>query len=114
MNTEVTQYIDRGHAWQVDVCSRIRATVHQAVPDVDEQLQYGKPHFLRGGKHVAALHVASNKVSFMLFNASAIEPVKGVIRSMGNGERKTIDITQDTALDQELVARLLTEVSSTL
>ncbi|WP_228814186.1 hypothetical protein [Nocardia flavorosea] len=40
------------------------------------------------------IHAAKNKVSFMVFDASDIEAVEGVFRSMGNGERKTADIAE--------------------
>ncbi|WP_062975132.1 DUF1801 domain-containing protein [Nocardia flavorosea] len=98
----------------VDVRRRLRAMVHTTIPGVEAQIRYGKRHFLKNGHHAALIHAAKNKVSFMMFNATEIEPVKGVLRSMGNGERKTADITEGGAVDYDRLAGLLTKASSSL
>lgn len=81
MNAEVTRYIDELEPWQADVCRQLRAMIHTTIPAVEEQIQYGKPHFSKDGSHAAVIHVANSKVSFMVFNASEIEAVEGVLRS---------------------------------
>ncbi|MBK1789465.1 hypothetical protein [Prauserella cavernicola] len=60
------------------------------------------------------IHVARNKVSFMVFEAGDVEPVKGVLRSMGNGDRKTADITEGQDVDYDLLAGILAKTSSKL
>ncbi|WP_280459356.1 hypothetical protein [Nocardia carnea] len=59
------------------------------------------------------IHAAKNKVSFMVFDASDIEAVEGVFRSMGNGERKTADIAEGRDVDYDLLAASLAEASRT-
>ncbi|SRR5258705_7255326 len=112
MNEDVTIYINRGLPWQVDVCEKLRQLVHRTVPDVEERLEYGKPHFASNGRHVAAIHVAGGKISFLIFNADGIDPVKGVLRSLGNGDRKTADISEGQAVDYELLADVMTRTSA--
>ncbi|WP_330230428.1 DUF1801 domain-containing protein [Nocardia sp. NBC_00508] len=114
MNDEVTQYIDKLLPWQIDVCRQLRAMIHKTIPTVDEQIQYGKPHFLKNGRHAAVIHVAKNKLSFMVFNATEVDVVKGVLRSMGNGERKTADIVEGEDVDYDLLAEFLAKASSGL
>lgn len=114
MNTDVTEYIDKGLAWQVEVCGRLRELVHQTIPDVEEKLEYGKPHFRKNDQHAAIIHVASNKVSFMVFNAAHVDPVKGVLRSLGNGDRKSVDIGEDQDVDYDMIADILARTSSKL
>ncbi|QLY29923.1 DUF1801 domain-containing protein [Nocardia huaxiensis] len=114
MNSEVTQYINRTQPWQIEVCERLRTMVADTIPEVEEQMLYGKPHFLKNGQHAALIHVAKNKVSFMVFNAGDIAAVPGVLRSMGNGERKTADIVEGQDTDYDQLARILTETSHTL
>jgi hypothetical protein len=47
MNQQVTDYIEKlDQEWKADVCNQIRKLVYQEVPDVEERLQYGKPHYL--------------------------------------------------------------------
>jgi hypothetical protein len=82
--------------------------VHEVVPDVEERLQYGKPHFLKDGSYVAVIHVSKDKVSFMLFNATAVE-APGILRSMGKGERKTADITEGQPVDYQQFAGFLAQ-----
>ena len=114
MSTDVTKYIDRGLPWQVEVCGRLRELVHQTIPDVEEKLEYGKPHFLKNHRHAAVIHVAKNKVSFMVFNAAHVDPVKGLLRSLGNGDRKALDIGENQDVDYRVIAEILDRTSSTL
>lgn len=114
MNDEVTRYIDQGLPWQIEVCGKLREVVHQTIPGVAEALQYGKPHFLKNDQHAAVVHVAKSKVSLMVFNAANVDPVKGVLRSLGNGDRKAFDISEGQRFDYALLAEVLAETSSTL
>ena len=114
MNDEVTDYLSKTLPWQAEVCGRLRAMVHETVAGAEEKLQYGKPHFLKNGKHAAVLHVARNKVSFMVFEAGDIEPVKGVLRALGNGDRKAADITEGQDVDYDLLAGVLARTSGKL
>jgi hypothetical protein len=114
MQNDVTSYIDKGSPWQREVCEKLRELVRQTIPDVEEKLEYGKPHFLKNNQHAAVIHLARNKVSFMVFNAAHVDPVKGVLRSLGNGDRKTVDIVENQDVDYDLLAGILARTSSTL
>jgi len=114
MNEEVTQYIQKSQPWQQDVCKLLREMILQVIPDVEERLQYGKPHYLKNGHYAAVIHVGKDKVSFMVFNASDVAEIKGLLRSMGNGERKTVDITEGQTLGYTQLADILRQTSSTL
>ncbi|MEU0512387.1 DUF1801 domain-containing protein [Amycolatopsis sp. NPDC006125] len=114
MHNEVTDYIAKTLPWQAEVCTKLRSMVHATIPDAEEALQYGKPHFLKNGKHAAVIHVARDKVSFMVFEAGDIEPVKGVLRALGNGDRKAADIAEGQDVDYDLLADVLAKTSSKL
>jgi hypothetical protein len=111
MNEEVTQYIQKTQPWQVDVCNALRDLVFTNVPAVEERLQYGKPHYLKDGSYLAVIHASKDKVSLMVFNATNIPEVKGFLRSMGNGERKTVDIRDGQPINYEQLADLVRQVS---
>jgi hypothetical protein len=111
MNEEVIQYIQKTQPWQVEVCNTLRDLVLTNVPNVEERLQYGKPHYLKDGSYLAVIHASKDKVSFMLFNATKIPEVKGFLRSMGNGDRKTVDIRDGQSVDYEQLANLVSKVS---
>lgn len=111
MNEEVTQYIQKTQPWQIEVCNKLREIVLDTVPDAEERLQYGKPHYLQGGSYLAVIHASKDKVSFMLFNAAEIPEVKGFLRSMGNGDRKTVDISEGQTVDYEQIVELVRKVA---
>lgn len=111
MNPEVTAYIEATKPWQAEVCQAVRTTVHSSLSGIEEALQYGKPHFVREGRHVAVLHVATAKVSFLVFDAGALEPVPGVLRSLGSGDRKVVDIREGDDVDLDFLTDLLRRTS---
>ena len=112
MNEQVPEYFAKAPQWQQDVAAKLRETITKAIPDHEERLQYGKPHYLKDGSYVAVIHAAKEKVSLMLFNADSIEPVKGFIRSMGKGERKSIDISEDQDIDYAQIELLIKQTVS--
>jgi hypothetical protein len=114
MNEEITQYIQKSQPWQQDVCQSLREMILKVIPGAEERLQYGKPHYLKNGEFAAVIHVGKDKISFMVFNAADVAEVKGMLRSMGNGERKVVDIAEGQAVDYMVLADILRQTSSTL
>ncbi|MEU1521187.1 DUF1801 domain-containing protein [Nocardia rhamnosiphila] len=108
MDDKVTQYITKTQPWQATLCEKLRRLVFDTLPGVEERLQYGKPHYLIDGNHVAVIAVAKDKVSFMVFNAADIPEEKGFLRSLGNGERKAATFTEGQEVDYRRLADLLT------
>lgn len=112
MNPEVTAYFDKvSLGWQVEVCHRLRQIVHQAIPDVEERIQYGKPHFLKNGKYACVLSTAKGWVSFMIFNAGALEAPDDFFEPSDTPDRKTIKIRQGQEIDYNLLATLVQQAA---
>lgn len=114
MNQEVTAYIEKLKPWQIEVCEALRKMVHQQIPAVEERLQYGKPHYLKNGHYAAVIHAAKDKISFMLFNATELEEIKGFFKSMSGPERKTATILEGQKVDYKQLADLLKRASASL
>ena len=119
MNKEVTQYMqDLGKKpnqdWQTEVCTSLRKMVYKAIPEVEERLQYGKPHYLKNGHYAAVIHAAKDKVSFMIFNAAEVEEIKGFLKSMSDPGRKTATITKGQTVDYQLLSKLLKQATKSL
>ena len=114
MDQQVAEYLAKAEPWQQDVAARLQEVIATAIPDREEVFRYGKPHYLKNGEYAALIMASKGKVSFMLFNASEIEPIKGYIRSMGNGERKTVDIVEGQEVDYDQLTSWLTQTSATL
>lgn len=108
MDPQVSTYIGKTQPWQQEVCETLRKLVRDTVPEAEERLQYGKPHFVKGGEFIAVIHAGKDKVSFMLFNASAIKA--DMLRAMGNGDRKVIDIAEGQTVDYKQLGALLAKV----
>ena len=116
---EVKDYIQQlgqrpNQSWQEEVVQSLRQIIFEVIPIVEERLQYGKPHYLKNGHYAAVISASKDKVSFMLFNATEIAPIKDVLRSMGNGERKTIDIWEGQAVDSKQISEWLKATSTPL
>lgn len=112
VNEQVTEYFSKTPQWQQDIAAKLRESITKTIPDHEERLQYGKPHYLKDGSYAAVIHAAKDKMSLMLFNADSIEPVKGFIRSMGKGERKTIDISEGQEVDYATIEALILQTIS--
>ncbi|MCD9025318.1 DUF1801 domain-containing protein [Cohnella silvisoli] len=112
MNQEVTAFIENINVpWQVEVSNRLRQMIHQAIPDVEERIQYKKPHFLKNGKYAAVITPSKDVINFMIFNVADLELPKGF---EGPPERKWIKIRDGQSTDYEMLAKLLIQASSSL
>ena len=114
MNQEVTAYIDAiEQEWQIGVCTRLRAIVHESVPQAEEINAYGKPHYRKDGKFACTYSAAKTWVSFTIFNGKAIDVPEGLFEP-GNPERRTIKIRKGQDVDYDLLAGLLKEAAGSL
>lgn len=116
---EVKEYIRQlgdkpNQNWQVEVVLSLRRVVFETIPNVEERLQYGKPHYLKNGHYAAVISASKDKVSFMVFNASKIAPINNVLRPMGNSERKTLDIRDGQQVDYPEISEWLRVAAETL
>lgn len=111
MNQEVTDFINNvNQSWQANVGNQLRQIVHQSIPDVEERIQYRKPHFLKNGKYAAVISIAKDTVSFTIFNAAELKFPEGLFE--GPPERKTIKIRDGQTVDYELLTKLLKQAST--
>ncbi|MDN4072921.1 DUF1801 domain-containing protein [Fictibacillus terranigra] len=105
MNQEVTDFIKTlEEPWQLQLCEDLRKAVHQALPDVQERMQYKKPHFLKHGKYVAVISTSKKAVSFTIFNTTDLE-----IPTNFDGplERKTLKILKGETPDYNKLISLV-------
>ncbi len=114
MHQDVTNYIQNiKQDWQVEVCKRIDQLIRESIPEVEERLQYGKPHYRKNGKYACVLGTAKEWVSFTIFNGAALEAPEGFFEP-GDPDRKTIKIRKGQDVDYELLATLIRQASSSI
>jgi len=112
MNEEVSTFIKNlNQSWQIEVSNRLRQMVHQSIPDVEERIQYKKPHFLKHGHYAAVISPSKDAIAFMIMNANGLTFPKGF---EGPAERKWLKIREGDTPDYEQLANLLVQASSTL
>ena len=113
MNPEVTNYIEGvKEEWQRDLSAQLREVVHQAVPDVQERIQYKKPHFLKNGKYTAVISTSKDAVSFTIFNTSSLTLPEDIFE--GPPERKTIKLKQGHRVDSGLLVSLVKQAAEAM
>ncbi|WP_025848978.1 DUF1801 domain-containing protein [Paenibacillus ehimensis] len=113
MSQEVIEFINAiKEPWQAEISARLREMVHQTIPDVQERIQYKKPHFLKNGKYAAVISTSKDAVSFTIFNPGGIEFPEGPFD--GPPERKTIKLRSGQAADYDQLASLLSQASASL
>jgi hypothetical protein len=114
MNPDIATYINKiDQKWQAEICTRLDEIVHEAIPDVQERIQYRKPHYLKNGKYACVVGTAKGWVTLTIFNAGALEAPDGFFEP-GGPNRKTIKIRQDQAVDYDLLATYVRQASSTI
>lgn len=110
MNQEVTDFIDSiKEPWQGELAASLRKAVHQAIPDVNERIQYKKPHFLKNGKYAAVISTSKGAVSFTIFNANSLDLPEGMF--VGPPERKTVKLCKGDTLDFEQLVSWVSQAS---
>ena len=114
MNPEVTEHIENIQPWQAEICNAIRERIHQSVPEVQERLQYKKPHFLKDGKYLAVISPAKAQVTLTVFNATDLDAPDGLFEPDGPPERKTVKIKDGQEVDYDLLAQLVAQAAGTL
>lgn len=114
MNPTVSNYFEKLQPWQINVCNELRKVAFSVIPDVEERLQYGKPHYLKNGHYAAVIHAAKDKISFMLFNAGSLPEIKGYFQSTTSPDRKIASIKENTQVDYQQLKKWLQDASHTL
>jgi hypothetical protein len=115
MNQEIATYINKiDQTWQAEVCTRLDQIIQQSIPDVQERIQYGKPHYLKNGKYACVLGTARAWVSLTIFNAAALEAPEGLFEAGDSPDRKTIKVRNGQTVDYELLAGLLQQAARSL
>ncbi|MBD7965207.1 DUF1801 domain-containing protein [Fictibacillus norfolkensis] len=113
MNQDVTHFIEElKESWQVDLSTNLRGVVHQAIPNVNERIQYKKPHFLKNGKYAAVISTSKDAVSFTIFNANSLELPEDLFS--GPPERKTIKLRKGDTVDSKQLISFVREASNSL
>jgi Uncharacterized conserved protein len=113
MSQEVNAFIEKvKEPWQAALCQQLRQVVHNAIPEVQERIQYNKPHFLANKKYAAVISTSKDAVSFTIFNATELALPEGLFD--GPPERKTIKYRNGQQIDESMLTDLVKQAVRTL
>ncbi|MCZ8518940.1 MULTISPECIES: DUF1801 domain-containing protein [Paenibacillus] len=113
MSQEVTDFIEAiKEPWQGELSAALREVVHGAIPEVQERIQYKKPHFLKNGKYAAVISTSKDAVSFTIFNAAGLELPEGMFE--GPPERKTLKLRKGDSVDPAQLGAWVGQASGSL
>jgi hypothetical protein len=110
----VTGSIDAFPGWQADLARRIRELVHEAEPEILEEVRYGnRPYFLCHGV-VCAMQATKDHLSVFLYEGGLAPDPAGIItHGFGNATGRTIKLYGADALDERAFLELVRWIATT-
>lgn len=85
------------------ILEHLRALVHRAVPEAEEAIKWGMPHFTYRGKNIAGMAAFKQHCAFMIHG----EGRQGAETKEAMGQFGRIASLADLPPDEEIVAKLL-------
>lgn len=64
----IDAYIDKAQPFAQPILNHVRALVHNAVPDAEETIKWGMPHFVVNGKNLAGMAAFKAHASFGIWH----------------------------------------------
>ena len=109
-NPEVDTYVESLPAWQKTICAEIRGLIHEAEPDIVEEIKFtDRPYFTLNG-NVAALLAAKDHINVFIYDPIAPDPNKLINQGQGNDTARSIQIYQGDPLDKNAFKNLIKAV----
>jgi uncharacterized protein YdeI (YjbR/CyaY-like superfamily) len=96
----VDAYIAKAAPFAQPILEHLRALVHNAIPDADEAIKWGMPHYTHKGKNVAGMAAFKAHCSFMIHGEGRQSDENGM------GSFGKIARMADLPSDVDLIAKL--------
>ena len=108
--TTPAQYLDALGGWQQRYAQALRQAVHAAAPVLDERLKWGHlVYFLNGP--VLLIRAEAQRVLFGFWRGQRLQHIEPRLRAGGKYEMATLELREDTPLEQITVLRLVEEAA---
>jgi hypothetical protein len=108
---EVDKYISSLPQWQQAVCKRIRGLIHQAEPNIIEEIKFkNRPYFTLHG-NVCALLAAKDHVNVFIYDPIAPDPLGIINQGHGNTTARSIQIYEGDTLNEKAFSNLIKAVA---
>ena len=108
----VTSSIEAFPGWQAGVARRVRELVHEAEPEILEEVRYGnRPYFLYRGV-VCAMQTTKDHLNVFLYDGGLAPDPHGIITDgFGNATGRQIKVYEDRPLDERAFVELIRAIA---
>jgi hypothetical protein len=108
----VNEYIDRLPQWQQAICRQVRDIVHEADPEVAEEIKRRvRPYFTLEG-NICALLAAKDHVNIFIYDPIAPDPEGIINQGQGNKTARAIQINEGEKINKKALLALFEAVIS--
>jgi hypothetical protein len=106
----IDDYISSLPEWQQGVCVKVRKLVHEADPDIVEEIKFtNRPYFTHKG-NVCALLAAKQHVNVFIYDPIAPDPNNIINQGHDNQTARSIQITEGHFPDEKSFIELIKAV----
>ena len=104
-NPKIDAYVAKAAPFAQPILAHLRALVHKACPDVEEDVKWGRPFFVHGGTILCNISAFKAHCSFGFWGAEIGKALvqDGVVREGGMGSLGKIASLKDLPPDKKLV-----------
>lgn len=111
-NQKVDEYITTLDDWQQEICNKARKLIHQAEPNITEEIKFtNRPYFTYKG-NVCALLAAKNHVNIFIYDPVVPDPAGIINQGQENQTARSIQVTKDNFPDEDAFTKLIRGVVS--
>src|SRR5947199_1553672 len=106
----VDDYIKSVPQWQQAVCKQVRKLIHQAEPNIVEEIKFkNRPYFTLDG-NVCALLAAKDHVNVFIYDPIASDPACIINQGHGNATARSIQLYENDSVDEYAFIKLIETV----
>jgi hypothetical protein len=107
VNPQVDRYIASLPDWQREICTTVREWVHDAEPDIKEEIKFtNRPYFTYQG-NVAALLGTKDHVNVFIYDPIAPDPYRLINQGQGNSTARSIQLFKGDTVDRTAFLTLI-------
>jgi hypothetical protein len=109
---EVDAYINSLPKWQQEICQNVRGLIHQAEPNIVEEIKFkNRPYFTLNG-NVCALLATKDHLNVFIYDPIAPDPFGIINQGQDNATARSIQIYKGATLNDKAFIELIKAVVS--
>jgi hypothetical protein len=110
-NKMIDEYIASLPDWRQDILTQARRLIHEAVPEIEEEIKFtNRPFFTLHG-NVCAFLAAKDHVNIFIYDPIAPDPSGIINQGQGNATARAIQIYEHDSIDEKAFMELIKAVA---